>query len=145
MFSLIVGICHNVIAANLSDVRASFADYLSQEKIRNRKNNGILGVLHDHNICSNQSVIHIRRSIQLEGGKLFFNSFMAEKKEMKTGELLEIVSNTSYKVKYNIAKMSGTCIRCKKSVKIFRDRSSRLEYSISALCQTCQDEIFIES
>jgi len=36
----------------------------------------------------------------------------------------------------------GICIECGGSASEFRDDFSRDEYHISALCQTCQDEIF---
>jgi len=35
-----------------------------------------------------------------------------------------------------------TCSYCKKPVTAFRDALSEKEYSISGLCQKCQDEVF---
>ena len=57
-------------------------------------------------------------------------------------ELLQICAEASYKVNYAKSKARGTCIRCGKPAKEFRDASARLEYKISALCQKCQDECF---
>jgi hypothetical protein len=57
-------------------------------------------------------------------------------------ELMEIVSRPNYNSDYSSAKAANTCIRCRRSAKKFRDGCSRLEYSVSALCQACQDEIF---
>ena len=39
---------------------------------------------------------------------------------------------------------SGFCVECGREVKLedFRDDPSRKEYSISALCQECQDQVF---
>jgi len=40
---------------------------------------------------------------------------------------------------------SDTCVSCKGEAKKFRDEISRREYSISGLCQSCQDLIFNET
>lgn len=37
---------------------------------------------------------------------------------------------------------SGKCPFCKKEVGEFRDALSRKEFSISGLCQKCQDKVF---
>jgi hypothetical protein len=58
----------------------------------------------------------------------------------KTLELIEKLSTGSYQSDYANAKAAGTCIICKRPAKEFRDGLARLEYSISALCQDCQDE-----
>jgi len=34
------------------------------------------------------------------------------------------------------------CIKCGQPAKVFRDDLSRREYTISGLCQKCQDKIF---
>lgn len=36
----------------------------------------------------------------------------------------------------------GTCVHCKKEVIKFRDKLSEKEYTISGLCQECQDATF---
>ena len=59
-----------------------------------------------------------------------------------TSELLKIFSKSDYRGKYTYSKATNTCIRCGESARVFRDASARLEYSVSALCQQCQDEIF---
>ena len=61
---------------------------------------------------------------------------------MKTMELLEVLSDPTYKVSYAQAKATGTCIKCKKSAKTYRDALARLEYEVSGLCQACQDYYF---
>lgn len=38
----------------------------------------------------------------------------------------------------------GYCNWCGKKCGVFKDELSRREYSISALCQECQDKIFID-
>jgi len=35
-----------------------------------------------------------------------------------------------------------SCVSCHEMAKSFRDDLSRKEFSISGLCQTCQDEVF---
>lgn len=35
-----------------------------------------------------------------------------------------------------------TCVKCGGSAKVFKDKLSQKEYSISGLCQKCQDFIF---
>lgn len=42
----------------------------------------------------------------------------------------------------NIALAAGQCVKCGQYNLKFRDSISLKEYGISALCQTCQDEIF---
>jgi hypothetical protein len=57
-------------------------------------------------------------------------------------DLMEKVANEDYQMVYQEAKNSKICIICKKPADTFRDRSARLEYSISAICQICQDNLF---
>ena len=57
-------------------------------------------------------------------------------------DLVELFSRTDYKIKYSLAKANGTCINCGNPAREFRDVSGTFEYRISALCQTCQDELF---
>lgn len=40
---------------------------------------------------------------------------------------------------------SNTCICCGKPANAFRDELSRKEFSISGLCQSCQDKVFGEN
>ena len=57
-------------------------------------------------------------------------------------ELLEVLSDPSYKASYANAKATGTCIKCKKPAKSYRDPSAKLEYEVAGLCQNCQDYFF---
>ena len=59
-------------------------------------------------------------------------------------EIIRLFSHPSYKSQYSYAKATETCIKCKRPVGVFRDPSSRFEYGISALCQECQDQYFID-
>jgi hypothetical protein len=54
--------------------------------------------------------------------------------------LLKAFSKATYKIRYSKAKSTGTCLLCGKHAKVFENESSRFEYNISALCQTCQDQ-----
>jgi hypothetical protein len=56
--------------------------------------------------------------------------------------LEKIFGQSDYRDRYMYSKATRTCIRCGKFALKFRNASARLEYSISALCQKCQDEIF---
>ena len=62
-----------------------------------------------------------------------------------TSELLKIFSSSDYIGRYTYSKATNTCIRCGESARVFRDASARLEYSVSALCQKCQDELFYKN
>lgn len=64
----------------------------------------------------------------------------------KGKDLLDFLSSQlEYKERYALAKASSTCIRCGRAALEFKDPSARLEYSISALCQKCQDAFFHEA
>lgn len=41
-----------------------------------------------------------------------------------------------------LAKAGNQCVSCGKPADNFKNESSRREYNISQLCQTCQDDIF---
>jgi hypothetical protein len=56
--------------------------------------------------------------------------------------LVEALVTADYKTVYLKAKAENMCIMCKEPAGNFRDQSSRLEYSISAICQHCQDSLF---
>ena len=55
-------------------------------------------------------------------------------------KLLNIFSGANYATDYALAKAYRTCIVCGGPANKFRNLSTELEYSISALCQRCQDE-----
>lgn len=42
------------------------------------------------------------------------------------------------------AKDDGVCNICGEPILSFKDERSKTEYSISAMCQHCQDEVFTE-
>jgi hypothetical protein len=58
----------------------------------------------------------------------------------KITELWQKLKMGDYEKNYTGAKATGSCIICGSSAKKFRDAAAKLEYSISALCQNCQDE-----
>ena len=62
---------------------------------------------------------------------------------MQPIEILEELVNGDYINVYLKAKAENICIICKEPAGYFRDQSSRLEYSISAICQNCQDSLFL--
>ena len=51
-------------------------------------------------------------------------------------EFLEAVFGRSSSIENQV------CTSCGESAKDFQDKMSRREYSISGLCQQCQDEVF---
>jgi superfamily II helicase len=55
---------------------------------------------------------------------------------------MENLFNGDYKSIYLKAKARKICIVCQEPADYFRDESSRLEYSVSAICQRCQDNLF---
>jgi hypothetical protein len=59
-------------------------------------------------------------------------------------ELLEVLSDPTYKASYAHAKATTTCIKCKKPARSYRDAWAKLEYEVSGLCQECQDYFFNE-
>ena len=61
---------------------------------------------------------------------------------MQPVALVEALVTADYKSAYLKAKADNICIICKEFAGYFRDASSRLEYSISAICQNCQDHLF---
>jgi len=56
--------------------------------------------------------------------------------------LYEVFSRPTYRSDYARAKAQQTCIVCGRPAVRFRDSSSRFEYTVSALCQQCQDQLF---
>lgn len=59
----------------------------------------------------------------------------------KSPELDDFIKKTfGFDRKASIVKEE--CVFCKKEAKVFRDELSRKEFSISGLCQDCQDETF---
>ena len=60
----------------------------------------------------------------------------------KIASLVELFSLPNHKTKYLLAKATTCCIRCGESANDFRDASMKLEFTVSGLCQKCQDEAF---
>lgn len=60
----------------------------------------------------------------------------------RTARLIDFFSSPNYKINYTLAKATTTCIRCGESANDFRDASMKLEFTVSGLCQKCQDEAF---
>jgi hypothetical protein len=56
--------------------------------------------------------------------------------------LYEVFSRPTYRAEYARAKAQQICIMCGRSSVNFRDFSGKFEYSVSALCQQCQDQLF---
>lgn len=56
--------------------------------------------------------------------------------------VIDNMSESAFGEKQSEAIKKETCIFCKQPIDSFRDELSRREYSISGLCQSCQDEIF---
>jgi hypothetical protein len=56
--------------------------------------------------------------------------------------LFQLISSGTYKNSFAQAKAANICLRCGRPAKGFTDCSSELEYRISALCQSCQEECF---
>ena len=56
--------------------------------------------------------------------------------------LHEVFSRPTYRTDYARAKAQQTCIICGRPTVRFRDSSARFEYTVSALCQQCQDQLF---
>lgn len=54
--------------------------------------------------------------------------------------LHEVLSRPTYRSDYARAKARQTCIVCGRPAVRFRDLSARFEYTVSALCQQCQDQ-----
>ncbi|MBN1105294.1 MAG: hypothetical protein JXL84_17915 [Deltaproteobacteria bacterium] len=57
-------------------------------------------------------------------------------------ELLTLLNEPDYPVRYAMAKTTGRCIKCGGRATAFTDASARIEYAVSALCECCQREIF---
>jgi hypothetical protein len=57
-------------------------------------------------------------------------------------ELLRKLSVSSYSSDYQEAKTKRICILCNEPAEDFQNKGAELEYSISAICQKCQDRYF---
>jgi hypothetical protein len=61
---------------------------------------------------------------------------------LNASALHEVFSRPTYRSDYATAKAGQTCIVCGRPAVRFRDPSARFEYTVSALCQECQDRLF---
>ena len=60
-------------------------------------------------------------------------------------ELIGALSDKDVLARSYAAKHNRMCKICAKPAKSFRTRFSELEYSISSICQACQDYYFTET
>lgn len=59
-------------------------------------------------------------------------------------EILDSISGEMFGHKRSTSIEGNTCVVCGKPAKEFKDELSRKEYSISGMCQDCQDATFTE-
>ena len=57
-------------------------------------------------------------------------------------KLLDDVSSQAFGIKRTDALKAKLCTFCKKPAESFKDALSRKEYSITGMCQPCQDDFF---
>ncbi len=62
----------------------------------------------------------------------------------RLNELIQILSKPAVNERYAHAKATNTCKICERPATRFRDTLSSCEYSISAICQNCQDIYFYD-
>jgi len=60
-------------------------------------------------------------------------------------DLFAVSTSLDYKARFLSARTSSTCVVCLKPAVRFLSASAMLEYTVSALCQECQDRYFIEA
>ena len=65
---------------------------------------------------------------------------MGEKNMERLEELIKILSEPAMGARYSKAKTTQTCKICGKPALGFRDAVSSFEYTVSAICQECQDK-----
>jgi len=63
-------------------------------------------------------------------------------KNPKIDEVLDIVSESAGFGKRKDSIRRDVCVFCKEPALNFRDELSRKEYTISGMCQECQDKMF---
>jgi len=59
-------------------------------------------------------------------------------------DMLDNLALESYGIKRSDAIRAGTCVSCKKSADGLRAEKNAHEYTLSGLCQICQDAVFRE-
>ena len=64
------------------------------------------------------------------------------KKSEPIDRTLEAMSSILFGVGRKESISEGTCVSCKEEASTFNDNLSRKEFTISGLCQICQDSVF---
>ena len=62
----------------------------------------------------------------------------------KIDELIRVLSDRDVVMRSQVARGNLICKICEKPARSFRTPFAELEYSISAICQACQDYFFID-
>lgn len=65
-----------------------------------------------------------------------------ENKTPEIENLLNAITKQAFGISREVASKKQICVICKQDATNFRDKLSRKEYSISYLCQNCQDNIW---
>jgi len=65
---------------------------------------------------------------------------MGEKNMERLEELIRILSEPEMRARHSTAKTTQTCKICGGPALFFRDSVSSFEYTVSAICQECQDK-----
>ena len=65
---------------------------------------------------------------------------MGEKNMERLEELIKILSEPEMRARHSTAKTTQTCKICGGPALFFRDSVSSFEYTVSAICQECQDK-----
>lgn len=63
-------------------------------------------------------------------------------KSPEMNRALDAISSTMFGRKRSESIVSGVCVVCGEEVGRFRDNASLKEFSISGMCQKCQDSVF---
>ena len=64
------------------------------------------------------------------------------KKSKLMEETLDTITENMFGVRRTTSIFHNLCVDCKENADIFKDELSRREFSISGLCQKCQDSVF---
>jgi RNase P subunit RPR2 len=65
---------------------------------------------------------------------------MGEKNMERLDELIRILSTPAMRTRHSKAMSTRTCKICGGPALLFRDAASSFEYTVSAICQDCQDK-----
>ncbi len=68
---------------------------------------------------------------------------MSDNKSELVEQILEEYSGLFMAQPRSQALKTNTCVKCTKPATEFTDESSKREYSISAMCEACQNQYFI--